>query len=324
MTIAEGVLQNGGTSGAAYSLSSDGRTLAYIPHPAGSRQFERRLVWVDRQGKIEPLPAPPRAYSALALASDGQQAAFEINTSTAELWIYDLARSSLTRLTSEQGSSRSPLWTPDGSRVAYRGIRTGGQNLYWRSADGSGSEERLTTSDNNQAPSSWSPDGKVLAYQEASPATGQDIWTLALEGDRKPRPFLQTASNELASMFSPDGRWLAYVSNESSGNQVYVQPFPGPGRKWQISTDGGEAPQWNPNGRELFYRSGNSTMVVDVTTSPTFTASRPRLLYQGPAGDSSPDGQRFLAIQAVEPEQTPTQIHIMLNWPEKLNRRPPQ
>jgi serine/threonine protein kinase/Tol biopolymer transport system component len=320
VTVADGVLQSGGAVGAAYAVSA-ASVLAYIP--AVARQFEQRLVWVDRQGKIEPLAAPTRAYfQRAALSPDGQQVAVSITSGTDELWLYDLQRGSLTRLASEQASTLDPVWTPDGRRIAYRSNRTGNWNLYWRPVDGSGSEERLTTSDHNEMPFSWSPDGKVMAFTETNPTTS-DIWMLPLESDRKPQPFLKTRFTNFGPHFSPDGRWLAYASDESGGTQVYVQPYPGPGRKWQISIDGGNAPEWNPKGRELFYRNGDKTMVVDVTTSPTFSAGKPRVLYDGPAGVVSPDGQRFLAVQAVEPERPPTQINIALNWFEELKRRVP-
>ncbi len=317
VTVADGVLQNNGTTGAAYAVSAAG-ILAYIP-ALGARQFEQRLVWVDRQGKIEPLAAPARTYSNAALSPDGQQVAVTITSGTSELWIYDLTRGSLTRLTSEQGSSINPLWTPDGRRVVYRSNKAGTWNLYWRPADGSGAEERLTTADESDTPSSWSPDGKVLAFAKGT----REIWILPLEGDRKPQPFLRTSSSNMTPQFSPDGHWLAYVSDESGGAQVYVQPYPGPGRKWQISTDGGTQPQWNPNSRELFYRNGDTTMAVDVTTSPTFSAGKPRMLYQGLAGNVSRDAQRFLAMQPVEPGQPPTQINVVLNWFEELKQKVP-
>jgi Tol biopolymer transport system component len=319
VTVADGVLQSGGAVGAAYTVSAAG-VLAYMP--AAARQFERRLVWVDRQGTIEPLAAPTRAYVQAALSPDGQRVAVSITSGTDELWLYDLQRGSLTRLAFEQASNLEPVWTPDGRRIAYRNNRTGNWNLYWRPVDGSGSEERLTTSDHNEIPFSWSPDGKVLAFTETNPSTS-DVWMLPLESDRKPEPFLKTPFTNFGPHFSPDGRWLAYASDESGGTQVYVQSYPGPGRKWQISTDGGNAPQWNPKGRELFYRNGNKAMVVDVTTSPTFSAGKPRVLYDGPAGVVSPDGQRFLAVQAVDPEQPPTQINVVLNWFEELKRRVP-
>ena len=169
-------------------------------------------------------------------------------------------------------------------------------------------------------PSSWSPDGKQLTFTEITPTSGFDIWMLPLEGDRKPRPFLRTPFNESWAQFSPDGHWLAYESDESGGDQIYVQAYPGPGRKWQLSTDGGLSPAWNPNGRELFYRNGDKTMVVATKTSPTFSAGKPRLLYEGPAGDPTRDGQRFLGIQAVEPEQPPTQINVMLDWTSPVKK----
>ena len=157
--------------------------------------------------------------------------------------------------------------------------------MFWKPADGSGTEERLTTSQYPQVAQSWSPDGKVLAFHEVHPTTGRDIWLLPLEGDRKPRPFLQTSFNERVPMFSPDGRWLAwlaYVSDESGREEVYVQPFPGPGGKWQISTEGGSEPVWARNGRELFYRNGQKMIAVEITARPTFAAARPRLLFEAP------------------------------------------
>ena len=129
---------------------------------------------------------------------------------------------------------------------------------------------------------SWSPDGQLLAFIEVNPTTGWDIWVLRHRGDRKAQPFLRTPFNEGAPRFSPDGRWLAYISDESGRYEIYVQPYPGPGGKWQISTEGGTEPVWNPNGRELFYRSGDKMMAVDIATQPSFAAGKPRMLFEGP------------------------------------------
>ena len=310
ITLVDGVRQTSGTTGAAFTISATG-TLAYIPALGGSRQFDRRLVWVSRQGEIQPLAAPVRPYAALDLSPDGQKIAVNIRSGTDELWTYDESRGSLTRLTSDLGSSFNPVWSPDG-RVAYRSNKAGIWNLYWRAADGSGAEEKLTQEKFSQVPSSWSPDGKILAFGSFG-ATGQDIWMLPVDSDRKPQRFMATRFNELDPRFSPDGHWLAYTSDESGGQQIYVQRYPGPGRRWQVSTDGGNNPQWNRNGHELFYRNSDRTMVVDVTLSPDFSAGKPRVLYTGPAGIASPDGQRFLAIQSVEPEQPPTQVNLVLN-----------
>jgi Tol biopolymer transport system component len=176
----------------------------------------------------------------------------------------------------------------------------------------------------------------MLAFDDAgsSPGAGRDIGVLRLS-DRKVEPFLATPFNEGAPQFSPDGRWLAYVSNESGRYEIYVQPYPGPGAKSQISTDGGGEPLWNPDGRELFYRSGNKMMVVEITAQPSFSAGKPKVLFAGPYQtspnpvpspnyDVSPDGQRFLMLKPGDPAgETPTQINVVLNWFEELKRKVP-
>ena len=325
VTIADGVSQSGGVVSAEYSISMAG-TLAYVS--ASPRQFESQMVWVDRRGGIQSIPAPPRAYSGLALSLDGKQVAVSITSDTQQLWTYDLARGTLTQLSSGQSSGISPVWTPDGKRVAYRSNIGGGWNLFWRLSDGSGSEERLTTSDKLQTPYSFSPDGQLLAFVEENPTTGADISVLQL-GDpaHVAKPFLQTPFNESGPHFSPDGRWLAYTSDESGRTEIYVQPYPGPGGKWRVSSGGGTSSRWNANGRELFYNSGGKMMAVDVTTSPNFSAGTPRMVFEGldfsSGVDISPDGQRLLLIKPVEQQQAATQINVVLNWFEELKQKVP-
>ena len=241
----------------------------------------------------------------------------------------------MTRLTFE-GINEHPTWTPDGRRVTFRSDRAGATNLFWKPADGSGAAERLTTSENTQSPSSWSPDGQVLAFYER-PIGGaftpnRDIWVLPIEGEQKPRPFLQTPFEEAGAVFSPEGRWLAYMSTESGRQEIYVQPFPGPGGKWQISTEGGREPAWARNGREIFYRNGDQLMAVDITTDPTFSAGTPKVLFEGTFEmanlsranyDVAPDGQRFVMIQEGGSDSAPAQINFVLNWFEELKRRVP-
>jgi Tol biopolymer transport system component len=179
---------------------------------------------------------------------------------------------------------------------------------------------------------SWSPDGQLLAFTEVNPNTGYDIWVLRM-GDRKAQPFIRTPFNESVPRFSPDGRWLAYVSNESGRNEIYVQPYPGPGGKWQISTEGGTEPVWNPNGLELFYRNGDKMMAVDIATQPSFAAGKDRMLFEGPYEpapitnpnyDVSPDGQRFLMLKPTEQAgAAPTQIIVVQNWLEELKQKVP-
>ncbi len=325
--VLEGVIQSVGMGFAQYSLSDNG-VLAYI---AGNAQSARRsLVWVDRKGTERPLAAPASAYRTPRISPDGKHVAVTIDELGTQVWIYDLGRETLTRLTFEGSGNGNPAWTPDGKRVAFTSETPG--SLSWQPADGSGKSERLTTNvEHRQIASSWSPDGQLLAFHEMSPATSGDLWVLRLS-DRKPQLFLQTPAFESAPQFSPDGRWLAYSSNESGRGEIYVQPYPGPGGKWQISTDGGAEPVWNHNGRELFYRQENKTMAVEVTTRPSFSAGKPRMLFEAPYVwtaahlpnyDVSQDGQRFLMLKESEQQQASSQINIVLNWFEELKQKVP-
>jgi Tol biopolymer transport system component len=313
------------SQGAEFAVSDNGM-LAYISgNPQG---YVSRLVIVDRRGTIEPLPAPPQPYNDPAISPDGLRAVVTVRAGTHGLWIYDFSRATLTALTTK-GSAQDPFWTPDGKRIVFRQTLAGYRNLYWMPADGSGDEERLTTSENLQTVGSFTPDGRWLAFSETDPATAPDIWLLPLNGDRKPQVFLKTPFGEQNPRFSPDGQWLAYVSNESGRDEVYVRRFPDSGIKWRISTDGGNAPVWTRDGQELFYRSADKTMAVDVRTRPAFGS--PRVLFEARYATSTtsvsgydvfPDG-RFLRPQQLEPEQAATQVNVVINWFEDVKRRVP-
>jgi Tol biopolymer transport system component len=325
--VAEGIASNASSGGATFSASENG-VLAYR---RGDGSAQRTLVWVSRDGTERPVAAPPRNYQQPRLSPDERRLALQIDEGGAYIWLYDLARETLTRLTFDRNQNETPLWTRDGSRVVFYAPENGPLNLYWQLADGTGQPERLLASQVNHVPMSWSPDGSLLAFTQAT--FGRDIWVLSL-ADRKARPFLQTPSIEGGAQFSPDGRWMAYVSDESGRAEIYVQPYPGPGGKWQISADGGTEPMWNPNGRELFYRSGNHKMMaVDVTLQPSFSAGAPRLLFERqyvftplpqtfPYYDVSRDGQRFLMVKESAAGAS-EQIHVVVNWIEDLRRRLP-
>jgi len=284
---------------------------------------------VDRQGLATPLIEDRQAYRRPRLSPDGQRVAVEVQSApNSDIWIYDIGRGTRMRLTVE-GNNQSPVWMPDGTRVTFRSVRDGPQDLYWKPADGSGQAELLLNlnSQNSLVPSSWSPDGESLAFYEA--ITGaNNIWALLREGEAL--PIVATAFNERSPMFSPDGRWLAYVSNESGRDEVYVQPYPGPGGKWPISTEGGTELRWSADGRELFYRLGDKMMVVEVQSEPAFSSGRPQLVFEGPYltdnfatpnYDISLDGQRFLMIK--KEEGSTAQINVVLNWFEELKRLVP-
>jgi Tol biopolymer transport system component/predicted Ser/Thr protein kinase len=327
--VVEGVLENPAVRAAYYCVSATG-TLVYL---SAGTQGQRKLVWVSRSGAEQALAMPPREYDWPRLSPDGRRVVMEIGP---QLWLYDLTRDTLTRFTFEGNLNQAPAWTPDGKRIVFNSNKEGPRNLFWQLADGSGGLERLSagqTQTTVQVARSWSPDGKLLAFHEATPSTLRDIWVLRLS-DHKAEPFLRTPFTEGAPSFSPDGRWLAYVSDESGRPEIYAQPYPGPGGKWQISAEGGLEPSWNQNGRELFYRSGNKMMAVEVVTEPTFSAGKPKMLFEGQyvasqfpltgiAYDVSSDGQRFLMVKETEPASEANQINVVLNWFEDLKRRVP-
>jgi len=324
--VLDDVAMDASTGAIDFSLSKTG-SLSYLP--GGWSYADLVLAWVDRKGSVLPLPAQARAYATSHLSPDGKRVAFsDQGTGSSGIWVYDIPRGTMMRLT--YANDNSPLWTPDGKRIAYMEESNRTFAIKWKPADGSGPEETLIGSQGFvQIPVSWSPDGKVLAYNSigSGAATGLRIWILSLEGKHEPQEFAKTGSLQGAARFSPDGHWLAYASNESGRPEVYVEPFPGPGGKWQISTEGGNWPVWARNGRELFYLNGSKIMSVGITIQPSFTASTPRVLadvpiqtssFYGSNGefDVSPDGQHFLFIKAREQNALPSEVRVVLNWGE--------
>ncbi len=319
--ILEGVWTNSQNGTAHFAVSRDG-TLAYVPPIAE----ERTLVWVDRAGAVRPILETRRVFEDPRLSPDGRRLAVTIRDDGYHIWVYEIARDILTRLSLGSNNEEAPVWAPDGSRLVF--MIGPPANLFWQRADGSGEAERLSTSDQAQTPTSWSPDGKVLVYHQR--ADTRDIWLLTLEGEKRAHPFLQSPFEESGGVLSPDGRFLAYHSNESGKSEVFVRAFQGPGEKWQISNDGGRQPVWARNGQEIFYRNGDKMMAVPVDAQPAFQAGRPIQLFEKKFAmpdtaiaeyDVAPDGQNFVMIQDVK--SGPTQIHVVLNWFEELKARVP-
>jgi hypothetical protein len=316
-------VQESGFGASQFGLSSQG-SLVYVP----PSRAQRRLLWVSRNGTEQLLAARAQNYGGFRLSPDGRRVAVEVED---QIWLYDLSRDIMTRFTFRGDINRYPLWSPDGKWIAFQSNMDGPWNVFWQPVDGRGGPERLTTANYEQVPVSWSPDSKLLAFIENNLLTRSDIWILQLS-DRKAWPFLKTPFSEGAPVFSPDGNWLAYISDESGRYEVYVQHYPGPGAKYQISTEGGTEPMWNPNGKELFYRSGNKMMAAEVAAHPSFAVGQARLLFEGTyatvakrvsegAGyDVSSDGLRFLMDKQ---SGEATHINVVLNWFEELKRRVP-
>ncbi len=318
-----------GVPGPAQFAVSDTGTLAYYH---GVAPESNSLAWVDRRGGMRQLPAPPHLFEQPRLSPDGSKLAIANREGNPDVWVYDLDRSTLTRLTFDAVEEETPVWTPDGKHVTFR--RTLAQILR-KSADGSGVEEKMADLERSTAHvGSWAPDGRVLALYARS-AADDDVWILPQDGAKPPEPFqfLRSPFNERAPMFSPDGRLLAYTSDESGRDEVYVTSFPGPGGKWQVSTESGIEPMWARSGRELFYIQRDTLMSVTVETRPGFSAGSPRpvLELQGrymrghrfyPNYDVSADGERFLMVFQEQPSVAPP-IHIVLNALSEIASRAP-
>ena len=330
VTVLEGVWMDPIAGNAEMAVSHTGHLL-YAPGEVFTPS--RAVVWVDRSGKVEPLTESTGRFETASLSPDGQRLAIWVGAANNSIWIYDIARATLTRLVSGF-ENVWPIWSPSGDRVTFASNRSGVTNLYWQVADGSAPPERLTTSEHAQSSASWSPDGRWLAYQQGSSETGTDIWVLPMEGDRTPRAFAQSASNEMLPQFSPDGHYIAYASDESGRYEVYVRPFPSSGRKWQVSAFGGGVALnvffswpalWSPNGRELFYRNGPEVVVVDVDTRGEPILGTPKVLFEAPSTLRGPfsisaDGRRLLFVDRSEAPPAPTQLVLVQNWAEELKR----
>jgi eukaryotic-like serine/threonine-protein kinase len=282
--------------------------------------YERTLVRAERGGQRTPLLDERRGYRMPAVSPDGGSVAITIDPRPSQVWIYDISRKSGIPLAID-GHSLSPLWTPDGRRVAF--TSNAPSDIYWRAADASAPAERLLQRDGSQFASSWSSDGGLLIFHEGVP-NQYDIWSLPIGGT--PRPLVVTPASELGGRLSPDDRWLAYESNESGRFEIYVRPFPNvTAGKWMISTAGGQRAVWGPDTKELFYHVGASMMRVAVDArGPSFTAGNPEKLFSGPfdmtyTGYALAKDGRFILVE-IDPQARLTQLHAVLNWSEDITR----
>jgi Tol biopolymer transport system component len=321
--------------GIAQIAFSQTGAIAYVPTDRAERQSA--LVWVDRAGVEQATFATGLDFSRPRLAPDGRRVAVAIGSGAGQaqnlgdLWVFDLTREIRNRLTFD-GRSTFPTWSPDGSRLAYSSDRGDGRyQLHLRGFSAGGSDEEIPTNRGTNYPFSWSPDSRFVATVSVAPTTANDIWVLPVDDPAQWRPFVRTPLGEGAPTFSPDGRWIAYVSEQSGRSEIYMRPFPGPGEEVTISTDGGNEPIWARKTGDLFYRRGNSVIVVAITTTPTVSVGRPRQLFERaysrsnafwPNYDVSPDGQRLLMIKGIA-QEAPKRINVVLNWVEELKRLMP-
>jgi serine/threonine-protein kinase len=304
----------------AAALSTSG-TLVYS---LGSSTGE--VVMVDDRGISSPLVGDPGRYAHPRLSPDGKRLAIDITSgSSTDLWTFDVASGTPTRLTTSDDNDR-PEWTADGTRLLYLSTRgTGEYAVWWQPADGSGPAEELFRGQNAAREVLMTPDPKVLIYREDHPDSLRDIRMVSLDRKDSPTPLVATRFDELMPRLSPDGRWLAYQSDESGQYEIYVRPFPSGGGRVTISNGGGTEPLWSRDG-QLFYRKGRELIAISYSTTPGFAVTSRRVLFAAnydthpfhPNYDITPDGKRFVMIK---PGQTKPQVIVVVNWLEEFRRR---
>jgi serine/threonine-protein kinase len=302
-----------------FAVSSEG-SLAYLPDNGFQSQVS--LMWVNRKGDASPVGDVKRSYTAARLSPDGTRIAVHVDDGDSDVWVYEPARGTLSRVTYRPEFEGNPVWTTDGTRIVFASDRGPGLQLFWKRWDDPRKDEPLAPGSYARVPHSWSPDGSFLAFTENHPETRRDIWILPAGAGAKPYPFLVSPFEDNQPSFSPDGKWLAYHSNESGLDEVYVRPFPGPGPRLQISSGGGSSPKWSKRG-ELFFRQGSVVAMVAITAGPDGLRAGPeKRLFEGDylgEYDVSPDGQRLLMVRR-EAAQDRTHLIFAQDWPGDLGR----
>ncbi|MGD0956543.1 MAG: protein kinase [Candidatus Acidiferrales bacterium] len=313
-----------------------------IPDSVVKGNIRGKLTWFDRQGKILRTAGDPTLYRTLSLSPDGKRVALEAPSpqdfDVTNIWLYEFGRGIRTRFTFDSGWDTSPIWSPDGSQIAFASSRNGNGlfDLYLKPSNLADDDQLLFKSSESKIVSSWSRDGRLLFYGEAGKTS--HLWLLPLSGgtERKPVEIEQTRFNEAMGRFSPDGRWIVYSSDESGKDEIYVRPFevtsvagssadgkPVAG-KWMVSKDGGTSPLWRGDGREIFFLSPDGmATAVDISTSGGFQAGTPKPLFKVPTGvlfwDVSADGKRFL-MPAPSTSNVQRPFTLVLNWQAGLSK----
>ena len=321
VTVVDGVLTDMWEGKARFAVSDDG-TLAYIPGGGGGNG--RKVVLVDDFGRVRDLTSSRGPYEDPAMSPDGQQIAMRVEGEQPGIWVYDIGPETRTRLTT--GNEVDPCWTPDGRHVIYSAYRDGEYGLYAKPADGSGGEEELARGPDMLLATSVAPSGKELAFFERSREIGEGsrILIAPLGGGGGPRTYISARHHVAIPKFSPDGRVLAYESDDSGQMEVYVQPYPGPGERRQVSEGGGVMPVWSRNGHVIFYTNGGKLMAVPVDTVRASVVGSARLVAEGGYGmafhdyDVMRDGRRFLAIQDAVQARGVHEIKVVFNWAEEM------
>jgi serine/threonine-protein kinase len=319
---------------------SDAGTLVYIS--GGPEQFDSELLVMHRDGRIEDPGQPTRPYGNVRISPSGNRLAVSVLGANASIWVYEFERGTMSRLVSGWDNF-SPIWSRDGTQIAFGSNRMGIGSIDLVAADGSGDPVRLMEFATDPYPMSFLPGDAGLAVSVLSPDRGMDI--VLADTDRSIQPLVQTPARELRAQFSPDGRSLVYTSDESGRLEVYVQEYPVTGRRWKLSEDGGDMPRWSHDGQTIYYWSGDELLMVPVESNDPFRPARARsVLHIGievQDYDVFPDEERFVVL-ARRPRTNQTSaaisrpsaqgrmfaaqspdLHVVLNWFTELERLAP-
>jgi Tol biopolymer transport system component len=322
--VVDDVAAGGGTSTNA-DFSTSAAALVFRGGAAGAQS---RLVWVARTGRELETVGDPAAYYNVSISPDDRRiAVVKVIANTGDIWIVDAARKVSTRFTFDPGDDWTPVWSPDGSRIAFNSNRDGRDAIYVKPSSGAGAVSLLHREERSFGVADWSQDGRRLLCVGVTAQDRGDVRVLPADGSAPARTIVSTPFRELHPRFSPDGKWVAYISNESGRFEVFLQPAEG-GGKWQISTDGGGDPQWSRDGREIYYLNRGRMMTVSVSTSPNVTLGNPVELFGSVLFDPDPYGGnydvatdgRFLVRRTAGTGELPSTT-VYLNWVQRLKKR---
>jgi Tol biopolymer transport system component len=322
------------TGAAAFDVSLGG----HLVHSAGgTTRAARTLTWVDRAGKETPITAAPaRNYFYARISPDGSRLSLDVRDEEEDIWIWDLKRDTIARLTDKAGADQYGLWAPD-HRLIFTSVVSGRTEIFRHRPDAVGQPEKITDTSADKLvpfPNAVTPDGAQIIFRSASGATKNDLWVANLEGDRTPRKLLSTEHDERNPSLSPDGKFMAFESDMSGGRlEVFIRPFPNvDGGQWKVSVAGGEEPVWSPTGREIFYLAEGRLTSVPVTITPGGPElGRPSTLFPvspyffggiGRNYDVTRDGRRFVMVKNPELQGSSSPpISVVLHWVDELRGR---
>ncbi len=317
--VAEEVMNVGAARG--FSVSTNG-VLAHWP---GGVAHTSQLSWRWRDGTQVANIGPLATDNAIALSPDERQVAVErLNVGgSRDIWVLDIERGVSRKLTHD-GRSVLPVWSPDGSRILFGSSNSGPRALFAKQLTGDSPPQEIFRSAVSLAPADWSRDGQRIVYQAVEVDTKRDLWTLPFSPTRgqAPMPVLRTVADEAQGKLSPDARWLAYMSNESGKNEIYIVSFPDNRQKWRISVDGGFAPRWRADGKELFYTLDDRVFAVSLEPGEGFRIGAPIVLFEMRRlldYAVSSNGQRFL-VNAIAGQPASPPITVVLNWTAALKQ----